>query len=67
MAERLQQKIALVFGAGSSGPGWGNGKAVAVEFAQIRFVLPKWRPARGAGAVSLSIIDIYICAHSLFH
>ncbi len=34
MAERLQQKIALVFGAGSSGPGWGNGKAVAVEFAR---------------------------------
>ena len=34
MAERLQQKIALVFGAGSSGPGWGNGKATAVEFAR---------------------------------
>jgi NAD(P)-dependent dehydrogenase (short-subunit alcohol dehydrogenase family) len=34
MAERLQHKIALGFGAGSSGPGWGNGKATAVEFAR---------------------------------
>jgi NAD(P)-dependent dehydrogenase (short-subunit alcohol dehydrogenase family) len=31
---RLAGKIALVFGAGSSGPGWGNGKATAVEFAR---------------------------------
>jgi hypothetical protein len=27
MAERLKGKVALVFGAGSVGPGWGNGKA----------------------------------------
>jgi NAD(P)-dependent dehydrogenase (short-subunit alcohol dehydrogenase family) len=32
--KRLAGKIALVFGAGSSGPGWGNGKATAVEFAR---------------------------------
>jgi NAD(P)-dependent dehydrogenase (short-subunit alcohol dehydrogenase family) len=31
---RLQDKIALVVGAGSSGPGWGNGKAAAVAFAR---------------------------------
>lgn len=31
---RLQGKIALVLGAGSSGPGWGNGKATAVAFAR---------------------------------
>lgn len=31
---RLEGKIALVFGAGSSGPGWGNGKAAAVLFAR---------------------------------
>jgi NAD(P)-dependent dehydrogenase (short-subunit alcohol dehydrogenase family) len=31
---RLQDKIALVLGAGSSGPGWGNGKATAVAFAR---------------------------------
>lgn len=34
MAERLKGKTAIVFGAGSSGPGWGNGKAVAVAFAR---------------------------------
>ncbi|WP_407527011.1 SDR family NAD(P)-dependent oxidoreductase [Methylobacterium oryzisoli] len=31
---RLQDKVALVFGAGSVGPGWGNGKATAVTFAR---------------------------------
>jgi NAD(P)-dependent dehydrogenase (short-subunit alcohol dehydrogenase family) len=34
MAERLKGKIALVVGAGSVGPGWGNGKATAVAFAR---------------------------------
>jgi NAD(P)-dependent dehydrogenase (short-subunit alcohol dehydrogenase family) len=34
MPGRLKDKIALVFGAGSSGPGWGNGKATAVSFAR---------------------------------
>ncbi|MBU2285224.1 MAG: SDR family oxidoreductase, partial [Gammaproteobacteria bacterium] len=34
MSSRLQGKVALVFGAGSSGPGWGNGKAAAALFAQ---------------------------------
>ena len=31
---RLAGKAALVLGAGSSGPGWGNGKAAAVLFAR---------------------------------
>jgi NAD(P)-dependent dehydrogenase (short-subunit alcohol dehydrogenase family) len=31
---RLKEKIALVIGAGSSGPGWGNGKATAALFAR---------------------------------
>ena len=31
---RLQDRVAVVFGAGSSGPGWGNGKATAVTFAR---------------------------------
>ena len=31
---RLRDKIALVVGAGASGPGWSNGKAVAVLFAR---------------------------------
>jgi NAD(P)-dependent dehydrogenase (short-subunit alcohol dehydrogenase family) len=34
MTARLTDKVALVFGAGSSGPGWGNGKATAVLFAR---------------------------------
>jgi NAD(P)-dependent dehydrogenase (short-subunit alcohol dehydrogenase family) len=33
LGERLRDKVALVFGAGSVGPGWGNGKATAVAFA----------------------------------
>jgi NAD(P)-dependent dehydrogenase (short-subunit alcohol dehydrogenase family) len=31
---RLKGKVALVVGAGSIGPGWGNGKATAVVFAR---------------------------------
>lgn len=34
MAGRLEGKVALVTGAGSAGPGWGNGKAAAVLFAR---------------------------------
>lgn len=34
MGERLNNKVAIVIGAGSSGPGWGNGKATAVLFAR---------------------------------
>lgn len=34
MDARLKGKIAIVFGAGSVGPGWGNGKATAVTFAR---------------------------------
>ena len=34
MGDRLEGKVALVSGAGSSGPGWGNGKATAVLFAR---------------------------------
>ncbi|MEE3048091.1 MAG: SDR family NAD(P)-dependent oxidoreductase [Pseudomonadota bacterium] len=34
MTGRLQNRVALVMGAGSSGPGWGNGKASALTFAR---------------------------------
>src|SRR5258708_3749036 len=34
MGGRLKDKVAVVLGAGSSGPGWSNGKAVAVLFAR---------------------------------
>ncbi len=34
MAGRLLDKVAVVMGAGSVGPGWGNGKAAAVLYAR---------------------------------
>ena len=34
MTDKLKNKIAIVTGAGSIGPGWGNGKATAVIFAR---------------------------------
>jgi hypothetical protein len=34
MAGRLEGKVAIVSGAGCVGPGWGNGRAMAVIFAQ---------------------------------
>jgi NAD(P)-dependent dehydrogenase (short-subunit alcohol dehydrogenase family) len=34
MGERLKGKVAFVTGAGSAGPGWGNGKAAAALFAR---------------------------------
>ncbi|WP_395710209.1 SDR family NAD(P)-dependent oxidoreductase [Reyranella sp.] len=34
MTNRLADKVALVTGAGSVGPGWGNGRAAAVLFAR---------------------------------
>jgi len=34
MGDRMKNKVAIVTGAGSVGPGWGNGKATAVLFAR---------------------------------
>ncbi|MGI9435091.1 MAG: SDR family NAD(P)-dependent oxidoreductase [Geminicoccaceae bacterium] len=34
MGTRLDNKVALITGAGSIGPGWGNGKATSVAFAR---------------------------------
>jgi NAD(P)-dependent dehydrogenase (short-subunit alcohol dehydrogenase family) len=34
MTGKLQNRTAIVFGAGSVGPGWGNGKACAVAYAR---------------------------------
>jgi NAD(P)-dependent dehydrogenase (short-subunit alcohol dehydrogenase family) len=34
MSGRLKDSVAVVLGAGSSGPAWGNGKATAVLFAR---------------------------------
>src|SRR6187549_1540672 len=46
MGTRLQDKVAIVFGAGSSGPGWGNGKAAAVAYAR-----------EGARVVAIDLVD----------
>jgi NAD(P)-dependent dehydrogenase (short-subunit alcohol dehydrogenase family) len=34
MTRRLEGRVAIVSGAGSVGPGWGNGRATAVRFAE---------------------------------
>ncbi len=34
MSDRLKNKVVIVSGAGSVGPGWGNGRAIAYRFAQ---------------------------------
>jgi len=34
MTGRLEGKVAIVNGGGSSGPGWGNGKCTAITFAR---------------------------------
>lgn len=34
MTGRLQDKVAIITGAGCVGPGWGNGRAMAVRFAE---------------------------------
>lgn len=34
MTRRFDGQVAVVFGAGSVGPGWGNGKAAAVQYAR---------------------------------
>ncbi|MEM6498688.1 MAG: SDR family NAD(P)-dependent oxidoreductase, partial [Pseudomonadota bacterium] len=34
MAGRLDGRIAIITGAGCVGPGWGNGRASAVRFAE---------------------------------
>jgi NAD(P)-dependent dehydrogenase (short-subunit alcohol dehydrogenase family) len=34
MVDRLMDKVALITGLGSVGPGWGNGKAISVLFAK---------------------------------
>jgi NAD(P)-dependent dehydrogenase (short-subunit alcohol dehydrogenase family) len=45
---RLKDRVALVFGAGSVGPGWGNGKASAVSYVR-------------AGAVAICV-DVKLAA-----
>lgn len=57
MAGRLSDKVALITGAGSIGPGWGNGKATSVLFARegARVVCVDINPA--AAEETRSIIE----------
>ena len=34
MSHRFEDRIVIISGAGSVGPGWGNGRAAAVAFAR---------------------------------
>src|SRR5689334_13671297 len=56
MADRLKGRIAILFGAGSIGPGWGNGKATAVLFARNGAHVVCVDMRRGAAEETLSII-----------
>ncbi|MBN8996610.1 MAG: SDR family oxidoreductase [Rhizobiales bacterium] len=56
MANRLANKVVLVFGAGSSGPGWGNGKAAAVLYAREGAAVVAVDIARGAAEETVEII-----------
>jgi NAD(P)-dependent dehydrogenase (short-subunit alcohol dehydrogenase family) len=65
--KRLQDKVAIITGAGSVGPGWGNGRATAVRFAEegakvfavdrdaerLRETVERVKEARGAIATHL--------------
>ena len=55
MPDRLQNKIAIVFGAGSVGPGWGNGKATATLFARegAHVVCVDFNPAAASETVEI--------------
>ena len=49
MSGRLQDRVAIITGAGSVGPGWGNGKATAVRGGRTR-ARARPGPARPASA-----------------
>jgi len=57
MGERLKGKVALVMGAGSIGPGWGNGKAAAVLFAREGAKVVAADVNRAAAEETKSIIE----------
>jgi NAD(P)-dependent dehydrogenase (short-subunit alcohol dehydrogenase family) len=66
MAGRLAGKVALVTGAGSVGPGWGNGRAAAVLFArQGARVVVVDRDAEAAGETARLIGEEKGEAHML--
>src|ERR1700675_4147054 len=54
--QRLKGKTAMVVGAGSIGPGWGNGKATAVTFAREGAQVFCGDPAAAPAAETVKII-----------
>jgi NAD(P)-dependent dehydrogenase (short-subunit alcohol dehydrogenase family) len=62
---RLQDRVAIVTGAGSVGPGWGNGRAIAVRFAEegAKVFAVDVQPERLAGTIEQSSRDIqtHVC------
>lgn len=56
MSGRLEGRVALVFGAGSIGPGWGNGKASAVAYARAGAAVVCVDIAEAAAAETVAII-----------
>jgi NAD(P)-dependent dehydrogenase (short-subunit alcohol dehydrogenase family) len=57
MSGRLQDKVAIVTGSGSIGPGWGNGKAMSVFFAREGARVVGADIDAEAGAATQQIID----------
>lgn len=54
---RLQDKLILVFGAGSVGEGWGNGKATAVAYAREGATVVAVDRERSAAEATADIIE----------
>lgn len=54
---RLAGKVAIVAGAGSSGPGWGNGKATAVQLAREGAVVHAVDRNEDAAAETVRLIE----------
>lgn len=54
---RLHNKVALVVGAGSSGPGWGNGKTAAVLFAREGALVAAVDISRAAAEETCALIE----------
>lgn len=56
MARRLEGRVAIVTGAGSVGPGWGNGRATAYRFAEEGAKV--WAVDRHAGNLDETIARV---------
>jgi len=57
MELQLKDKVALVFGAGAVGPGWGNGKAAAVAYARAGARVVAIDLTRDAAAATSDLIE----------